>query len=329
MEELEKFYKSIRANRENPEKTIFDYNRHILEFFKILNINNIEDIKKITVDDIINYKTILEEKGNALSTIKTKLSAIRSFFTFLCEREILEKNIISKSLMPKPVKHEKVIPNEREMMKIFGVLKHRKKYDTMITLFSTTGLRFSELSNLKISDFNPNENTFKIKGKGSKERIIILHEEVKDMLNKYIIKYRKVPKILSEEEFEMQHNTVRYRNFKDYNSYLKKREECEDLIFQSITGCKIDNPNFDRSLKNIAEKAGINTKEKDISAHTLRHFYGTYALNNGVPLDVVQENMGHESIQTTRIYAKTSLERRLAVNANVFNPLKKGGENEI
>ena len=208
------------------------------------------------------------------------------------------------------MKKKKNIPTSLGFKNIIELSKYNMKYYTMTNLFISTGMRFSELASLTID--NLNDDTLKIIGKGSKERIIILQDNMVKLLNDYIKKYRKQIKPISEEEFNnyLKSNVLKYKKMGTYDNYLKKMHECENLIFQSETGLKISNSNFDKHIKNIATKAGINIKEKDISAHILRHFYAIFNLEHDVPLDVLQENMGHQSINTTRIYAETSLERR-------------------
>lgn len=321
LRELNLFYRCIETNRENPTNTLSYYKGFLKEFFHTTQINDLENIKNLKQEDIIKYKEYLLSNGNSLSSINTKLAVIRSFFRFLVDEEILEKNIITKSVRVKVPKKIKEIPTEEEFMKMFDVIKDRKKYNTILTLFTTTGMRFSELMSLRISDFTG--NVFKIKGKGSKERYVILHDEVAKMLEDYINNERKQPIILSRNTFNSLRKTVKYKGFKNYEDYLDKIEKNKDLIFLSETGCQMNDSNFNNSLKKIAEKAGINVKEKNVTAHTLRHFYATFALNNGVPLDVVQENLGHESIMTTRIYAKTTVKRRIQENINTFNPFRK------
>lgn len=310
MKELELFYDDLRTRKTNPEITIKNYDLQIKEFCRILEIKTIDDIKKLKLQDIDKYKSKLISNKNQLSTIRTKLCAVRSFFEFLLEREYISKNIITKKVYPTVPKKRKNIPETLGFKNIIELSKYNMKYYTMTNLFISTGMRFSELASLTID--NLDGDTLKIKGKGSKERIIILQDNMIKLLNNYIKKYRKEITPISEEEFNnnVKSNVLRYKRMKTYDNYLKKMHECKNLIFQSETGLKISNSNFDKHIKKIAIKAGINIKEKDISAHILRHFYAIFNLEHDVPLDVLQENMGHQNINTTRIYAETSLERR-------------------
>lgn len=310
MKELELFYNDLRTRKTNPEITIKNYDWQIKEFFKILEIKTIDDIRNLKMQDIDIYKSKLISNKNQLSTVRTKLCAIRSFFEFLLEREYISKNIITKSTYPVVAKKRKNIPMASGFRNMIELSKYNMKYYTMTNLFISTGMRFSELASLNIDSLNG--DILIIKGKGSKERAIILQENMVELLNDYIKKYRKKIEPISEEEFNnyIKLNTLRYKRLGTYDNYLKKMNECKNLIFQSETGLKISNSNFDKHIKNIATKAGINIKEKDVSAHILRHFYAIFNLENDVPLDVLQENMGHQSINTTRIYAETSLERR-------------------
>lgn len=313
MKELELFYNNLRTLRNNPEITIKNYDNHINEFFRIVNVKNMDDIRKLKTVDIDEYKSELVKKGNKLSSIRTKISSIRSFFEFLYQRDYIKKNIITKQMTPIVMKSHKNIPSQQQfrdmLLKIDFSNKYGMKYYTIINLFISTGIRFSELANLKLDDFK--DDTLRILGKGSKERIVILQDNMVELLEKYIHSYRLETELLSKEEFyEKSQSQLRYRQYKTYENYINRVNECKDLIFKSNTGIKLSTPNLDGYLKHLATKAGIDIKEKDISAHVLRHFYAIFNLDNNVPLDVIQENMGHSNISTTRIYAETYLERR-------------------
>lgn len=314
MKELELFYNDLRTRKTNPEITIKNYDLQIKEFFKILNIKTVEDINKLKLKDIDIYKSKLIEKKNQLSTIKTKLCAIRSFFEFLLDRECISRNVITKNTFPTVPKKRKNIPESLSFKNIIELSKYNMKYYTMTNLFISTGMRFSELSSIEINDIDG--DSIKIVGKGSKERVVLLQDNMIKLLQEYLKYHRKKITPISREDFEkhVKNNVLRYKRIGTYENYLKRLEEDKNLVFQSESGFKMTNSNFNKHIKNIATKAGINIKEKDVSAHVLRHFYAIFNLEHNVPLDVLQENMGHQNINTTRIYAETSLERRREEN---------------
>lgn len=323
MKELELFYNNLRTKKVSPEITIKNYDCQIKEFFNILNIEKIEDIKNIKMTDIDIYKSNLISKGNKLSSVRTKLCAIRSFFEFLLERDYIQKNIITKNVYPIVPRTKKRIPDTENFQNIVENSKYNIKYYVLTLLFITTGMRFSELSHLKLDDFQ--NDILIVNGKGGKQREIILQDNIAELLKDYIDNHRKKIIPLTEKEFneKIKLNILKYKQLGNYQNYINKMKECKDLIFQSQIGLNIKNSNFNCHIKKIAQKSGVDMKNKDISAHVLRHFYAIFNLDNGVPLDVLQENMGHQNINTTRIYAETRLERRRKENKKAYWSLNK------
>jgi integrase/recombinase XerD len=138
----------------------------------------------------------------------------------------------------------------------------------MLELLYATGLRVSELINLKFSSLNIRDGFLRVFGKGSKERIVPFGDKAKDFLNLYI------------------------------NCRKQKKEDNEN-VFITRLGKKMSRVEFWRQLKNIALKAGIN---KNITPHTLRHSFASHLLSGGADIRFVQEMLGHSSISTTQIY---------------------------
>ena len=143
----------------------------------------------------------------------------------------------------------------------------------MLEVLYATGMRVSELINLKLSDIDYSEDYVRVMGKGSKERIIPLNDISLKYLKEYIDNYR--------------------------NSLLKNKNS--EYIFISHVGTKISRQAFFKIIKKECLKCGIT---KDVSPHTLRHSFATHLLNNGADLRIIQEFLGHSDISTTQIYAK-------------------------
>jgi integrase/recombinase XerD len=145
----------------------------------------------------------------------------------------------------------------------------------MLELLYATGLRVSELINLKFSDINLEDCFLRVIGKGSKERLVPFGNKAKFFIG----------------------------------IYLKKRKHClsvDDHIFISRLGKKLSRIEFWRQLKNIAKNAGIN---KNITPHTLRHSFASHLLKGGADIRFVQEMLGHASIATTQIYTHLDKDR--------------------
>ena len=154
---------------------------------------------------------------------------------------------------------------------------------TIIELIYATGIRASELINIKITDIDFNEATLRILGKGSKERIIPIH----DLALNLILKYWK--------------NEIHNHNKLVKN---KKIKFIRNLLFLNTYGKKLSRQGLWYIIKNISKKLGLDMNK--ISPHVLRHTFATHLLYNGVPIRHLQELLGHSNISTTQIYTHLS-----------------------
>ena len=157
----------------------------------------------------------------------------------------------------------------------------------METLYAT-GIRVSELCNMKISDIDFNECTIKIFGKGSKERIVPMNDSTYNALKNYIDNYIKF-----------------CYNFGKQPNFVRRCPAGDKFIYINNFGNVISRVGFFKILKKLCKDAGIN---KDVSPHTLRHSFATHLLNNGTNLRVIQHLLGHSNITTTQIYSHLSNE---------------------
>ncbi len=203
------------------------------------------------------------------------LTVIKSYYTFLVTEGIINKNPVETIKMPKI---EKKLPNYLTIDEVDKLLDIRldKPIDyrnkAMLELLYASGMRISELTNLKISQIDFNEALVRILGKGKKERIVPLNDVSLNYLKEYIEDYRP---------FLLRNNTSEY-------------------IFVNNHGSKISRQGFFKIIKKLCELNGIN---KNVSPHTIRHSFATHLLNNGADLRIVQELLGHENLVTTEIYA--------------------------
>lgn len=332
IKEFEQYFDFLKLVKGCTPVTIKDYTIWLGNFVSSMNIKSFDDIKVMTPQDIDRYMIMLTEKGNGASTRNSILSCIRSFFDFLKKRNLVEANITKDIDFAKVHKVEKIIPTKKEFCDLLEYMHKygNQRFYTMFLFLADTGMRFSEMADLKISDLNflGDEHFIIIRGKGCKERKIFISDELKTQLRRYILFHRAMPDVLSEDEFNAQRTKVQLKGFNNYQEYLDKREIYKDNVFTSAMGLRLDNSNFNSSLKRSAEAVGINTQVKDVSAHSLRHFFTTYALDQGVRIDVLAEMLGHSSIATTQRYIHRSDEVRLKESAKVFNfsPSEKKGE---
>lgn len=214
-------------------------------------------------------------KLSKVTTIQRKLSAIKSFHSFLVLEKVVESNITNEIEGPK---QEKKLPTVLSMEEVDLILSEledatpiNKRDKAMVELLYATGMRVSELINLNIEDIHLNNEFIHVKGKGNKERIIPINDIAIKVLQDYIINGRV---------------------------FLNKLNK-HDAVFLNYQGNRISRQSFWKFLTKHCESIGIT---KHINPHKLRHSFATHMLENGVDLRLVQELLGHEDISTTQIY---------------------------
>lgn len=183
------------------------------------------------------------------------------------------------------------ILTEDEILKLLDIeltdnFSYRNK--AMLELMYATGLRVSELINLKMQDIDFSQDIIRTFGKGSKERVIPIGDYAKEYLEKYIYEYR--------------------------GSMLKK--ENTEYLFLNNHGKQMTRQGFFKIIKKIAKEKGIN---KELSPHTLRHSFASHLLKYGADLRTIQELLGHSDISTTQIYTHITNEE-LKKNYEDFHP---------
>lgn len=240
--------------------------------------------KKFTRQNMLSYLLYLKERGYVPTTIARKVAASRSFFNFLVAEGIIKsdptENMSSPSVgkaLPRPIPINQVRLLLEQPAKLST--SEAKRDRAMLELLYASGMRISELVALNMGDVNLEGDYFvRCFGKGRKERIIPLYEQVALTIREYINKER--PKLL--------------RNKKD------------NALFLNARGERLTRQGFWQKLKEYARSAGLDEK---ISPHTLRHSFATHMLNGGADLRSVQELLGHANISTTQVYTHLTTEQ--------------------
>lgn len=246
-----------------------------LKFLKNKQVNN------INYNDIRNYLSFLYEKKYSKTTVARHISTLRSFFKYLYREKIISDNPMTLISNPKLDKTLPKFLNYKEMESILAIPDINTpigKRDVLILeMLYSTGLRVSELVNIKLQDINISDQKIKILGKGNKERYALFGTACLNKLNDY----------LDNGRADLMNNFIT-----DY-LFLNKRGK----------------PLTDRSVRTIidyiANKASI---QMHISPHVIRHTFATHMLNEGADLKSVQELLGHENLSTTQIYTHVSNE---------------------
>jgi len=285
---IEEFLRYLLIDKGYSSNTIESYKRDLIKF---LEYNKNKNINNITIEELKEYvKKLSKDKLNEKS-ISRNISCLKSFYKFLVIENIIESNPAETLYIPKIKKSLPNILTEDEVISLLDInltdsYSYRNK--AMLELIYSTGLRVSELVNLKLSDIDLNEDIVRTVGKGSKERVVPIGEFASESLKIYINNYR--------------------------SSMLKKYNN--DYLFLNNHGNIMTRQGFFKIIKNIAKEKGIN---KDLSPHTLRHSFASHLLKYGADLRTIQELLGHSDISTTQIYTHISNEK-LKENYKDFHP---------
>ena len=283
----DEFINYIVLEKNLSNNSVSNYKIDIVQFLNYLlnETNNISEISAlINSKTFSNYIKFLKEKEYKPSTMNRKLSSLKGYTNFLEEEKIIDFNPLKYIKLPKnPRKIPKTLDDVdiTKLLENHDTLNIREK--TIIELMYATGIRASELINLKFADINFNSKSIRVYGKGSKERIIPIHQNALHLLKSYW-------------KIEMDnHNSVVKNNGKIF---------IREYLFVNKNKLKLTRQGLWYILKQIAKKLGIN--ENKITPHVLRHTFATHLLYNGVPLRHLQEMLGHSSISTTQIYTHLS-----------------------
>lgn len=269
------FINYLLIDKKYSEDTIFSYKNDLEKFFNFF--KNIP-IKKIDKDDLRNYLKHLNNLGLSEKSISHNISTLRSFYKFLVAEGYLESNIFMFIDLPKIPKTLPNVLSVEEVDKLLDIKvtdKYSARNKAMLELLYSSGLRISELINLKVVDVSLEDDIVRVFGKGSKERIVPIGDCALNALKKYIFVYRQ--------------------------DLLKKQSS--DYLFLSSLGRKMSRQAFFKIVKAIALEKNI---KSEISPHTLRHSFATHMLNYGADLRSIQELLGHSDISTTQIYTHIS-----------------------
>jgi len=281
---IDHFIAYLENEKRYSDHTITSYKDDLKSLVDFLSREEFGDLLTVSPRIARFYTATLHEKYSPTS-IARKISSIRSFYNYICKEELMKENpFVDVELPKKPKKLPNFIyPEEIEnLFKIFDIKKPVDKRDKLILEFLYgTGVRVSELCNIKIRDIDFDRRVVLIHGKGSKDRLVPLHNILIEQLKDYIITTRK--------EFLKRNNNQDSRN-----------------VFLNFKGTSLS----DRGVRLIINKILTRSEETlNISPHTLRHTFATHLLNNGADLRSVQELLGHSHLSSTQIYTKVSKEK--------------------
>lgn len=261
--------------------TIKNYKDDLMIFLNFLDIEHITSLDDVTYDLMRKYLKYLNNLNYKAKSVARILSALRGFYKYLYQHKIVKDNPMVLIATPKI---EKKLPkyleyNEVEKLLAAPNLKTDigvRDYVILEILYST-GIRVSELVNIKLKDIDMSNKEIRILGKGNKERIVLFGKVLKDKLDLYL-----------------------------NGTYQKYNINNSPYLLLNHHGNKINDREIRTIVDNNMKIAGINKK---ISPHTLRHTFATHMLNGGADIKTVGDLLGHESLSTTTIYTHLSNEQ--------------------
>lgn len=273
---IRSFLDSLYIEKGLSQNTVSSYKNDISSFLVWVSKNNIDELKA-TSADLNNYISYLFKNGLKSSSINRKISSIKHFYLFLLKKKIILHSPVDEVATPKQQKYLPTSMSEDEVECLLSSPKSSSKIErrdkAMIEILYATGMRISELVNLKLTDIDFNRSLLKVLGKGSKERLVPYGEEASEALSIYL---------------------------KD-----RKKSECKD-VFLSNRGSKISRGAFWQRIKIYIKRENL---KSSISPHTLRHAFATHLLNRGADLRSVQILLGHSDLSTTQIYTHIAKKR--------------------
>ncbi|GEN47318.1 site-specific tyrosine recombinase XerD [Ligilactobacillus pobuzihii] len=264
--------------------TVTSYRNDLDQFVKYLKKQNFDKFSEVTRQDITAYLQEETARKKANSSIVRSVTSLRRFFSYLIHEKKITTDPMNLIDTPKQEKHLPEVLSRHEVEQLLETpnvgeplgLRDR----AILELMYATGLRVSEVINLKLADLHLPVGLLKTIGKGQKERIVPIGDTAAYWIDEYL-----------------EHGRVKLL-----------KEKRSDFLFLNFHGNQLTRQGIWKNLKIQVQKAGIT---KNITPHTLRHSFATHILENGADLRIVQELLGHADISTTQIYTHLS-KRRLS-----------------
>ncbi len=278
----ERYLDYIQTVRSFSNDTIKAYENDLNNFRDYLSSESINKVVDIDYQVLRNYLRYIHNKNYTNKTISRNISTLRSFYKYLINEQVITFNPMTLISNPKLEKKLPSYLNYSEIDNLINVGEVNTPLDArdklIIELLYSTGIRVSELVNIKIKDINLYDNTIKVLGKGNKERIVLFGKDCSKMINDYLNNY---------------HIELAAKNKSDF-------------LFLNNNGRNLSTGGIRYIINNIIKKNSLKYK---VTPHTIRHTFATHLLNNGADLKSVSELLGHANIETTGIYTHISNER--------------------
>jgi len=275
---LQKFISYLSSERRLSQNTIISYSNDLDQFHCFLNehFNITSQISEVSFHIVRGWVANLFENGVQPRSINRKISTLKTFFKYLEREELIEVNPMLKVVGPKASKGLPLFVKENEIELLLeevifdsGFIGKRDKL--IIEIFYLTGMRLTELINIKVTDIDFHNNSIKVIGKRNKERIIPLSKSIINTIQSFIY------------EFDLKEFLI--TNSKGNKVYSK-------LVYRVVR-------------KYLSKITSINKK----SPHILRHTFATHMLNNGADINAIKDLLGHSNLNATQVYTHNTVEK--------------------
>jgi len=277
MQEFVKEYLSLLKIEKNlSDNSISSYGNDLFKLINFFNELKISDLNSVTSKNITDFFAKQREDGLTSTSVSRYASSVRGFFAYLKQQGYIKENPTSNLSATKLSRNLPSVLSFDEIERILSKPKSKTNLGlrdkAILEVLYSSGLRVSELINLKISDLFLEDEVIRVIGKGSKQRIIPIGSSARIWLKEYLIRIRPL---------------------------LQKRMKSENLVFLNSKGSKLSRMAIWKIVKKYCADAGI---DKEVHPHTFRHSFATHLLEGGADLRAVQEMLGHSDISTTQIY---------------------------
>ena len=274
--EIEDYENYLMFERRMAKNTTSSYKRDLEHYATYLEeerkVFNVDDISKSDIEAYLEY---LNKNDYTTTSLARKLTAIKNFHKFLLAVNRLEVDValtIERPKLRKSLPNVLTVDEVDRLLDIKTITPFDYRNKAMLELLYGTGLRISEMLDLKLTDVDFENCVVRCFGKGSKERIVPIGEYIIDSLTNYLNYGRNL---------------------------LLNKKKISDYLFLNSRGDRISRFSFFKILKKLLREKDI---KKNVSPHSLRHSFATHMLENGADLRSIQELLGHSDIATTRIY---------------------------
>lgn len=282
IQRIEEFVEYLTNVKRASKNTIASYRRDLVKLNNFLTDLDCMEVDKVTATNLNSYILMIEKQGMSTATVSRNIASIKAFFLFLLKKGYVSEDPSENLKPPKIEKKAPIILTVEEINLLLEQPGGNSPKDirdkAMLELLYATGIRVSELINLKVSDVNLSMNFIQCHD-GTKERVIPFTNETGQALDHYMKNAREA--MCSKDQ---------------------------EFLFTNCQGAPMTRQGFWKIIKYYTAKAGI---KKDITPHTIRHSFAMHLVNNGADLKSVQEMLGHSDISTTQIYMKNNTNTKL------------------